>query len=154
MNYAAVFQYAGDKFWEKVEALRRTKLKIKERLRLAREALEEVKRKVPLQYPLPDNFVIVFVEAVCDKSFPQKPRARARFLGDSLGADGMVSARRSRNICGEERAKLKKKQTAPKPEIYIDCCGKKRWTVGQVCPECGRNPLDAFMLFLSPLLVG
>jgi hypothetical protein len=29
---------------------------------------------------------------------------------------------------------------ASQAEIYIHCCGKRRLTVGQVCPECGRRP--------------
>jgi hypothetical protein len=58
-----------------------------------------------------------------------------------------VSARRSRDICGEERATVKRK--AVQPEIFIQCCGEKRWTVGRVCPKCGRNPLGANVPFLS-----
>lgn len=51
------------------------------------------------------RFADAFYDAVRDDDFPQKKKARARFLGDSLAADGKLSARRSRDICGEERTR-------------------------------------------------
>jgi hypothetical protein len=138
-NYAKAFQYAPDIFWDMVKSLRgieRYKLE-ENKLELGRSALEKITWKSQFPQPLPDHFVSAFVDAVRAKAFPKRRKALARFLGDSLGADGTVSARRSRDICGQERAKMKR--ATSQPEIYINCCGKKRWTVGQVCPECRRN---------------
>jgi hypothetical protein len=53
------------------------------------------------------RFIDVFFNAVRDRSLPKKKEARARFLGESFGADGTVSARRSRDICVEERARIR-----------------------------------------------
>jgi hypothetical protein len=137
-----------------------------------------------------EDFVSVFVDAVRDRTFPKGREAQARFLGNSLGAMGTVGARRSRDICGDERAKKMKcvvpprleaipseweSQADPKwraeqwarlpvdyrsqllaaregaaaPEIYINCCGGKRWTVGQACPKCGRSPLGTSLPFAT-----
>jgi hypothetical protein len=142
-NYGTAFLYAGDRFWEQVRALRNIKRAAldKRKLALGRRTLESVNWRTALPNPLPDRFVYAFVEAVRDRHFPKRRRkAQARFLGASLGADGEVSPRRSRDICGAERRRTKK--TTPPAEFYIRCCGKKRWTVKQVCPECKSNPFE------------
>ncbi len=117
-NYAGTFKYVSAKFWEKAAALSRiAKAKVakpKDKLSLGRNVL----KKVPLSpVPLSDIFVSVFVDAVRDPNFLKLKRlkGRARFLGDSLGADGTVSARRSRDICGKERAMRKRKKPARLP---------------------------------------
>jgi hypothetical protein len=147
-TYATAFQYAPEKFWEMVESLRGIQKSIlnKNKLTLGRNALKEVTWKSELPNPIPDYFVSAFIDAVRAKTFPKGREARARFLGNSLGAVGTVSPRRSRDICGQERAKTKR--ATRQPEFYINCCGKKRWTVGQVCPECARNPLSTNIPFL------
>jgi hypothetical protein len=153
----------------------------------------DIRASLPSDPPpqISENFVSVFVDAVLDWNFPKSREAQAHFLGNSLAAMGTVSARRSRDICGEERAKKMKCVVPPKleaipswwesqadpkwraeqwtrlpvdyrsrlldaregaaaaPEIYINCCGGKRWTVGQVCPKCGRSPLGASLLFAT-----
>jgi hypothetical protein len=134
-----------------------------------------------------ENFVSVFVDAIRDRTFPKGREAQARFLGNSLAAMGTVSARRSRDICGEGRAKkivppklgaipswwesqadpkwrteqwarlpvdyrsqlLADREGAAAPEIYVNCCGGKRWTVGQICPKCGRSPLGTSLPFAT-----
>jgi hypothetical protein len=192
-NYEKAFLNAGDRFWEDVKALRnidRVELD-KRKLVLGRHTLGLVQWGTQFPSSLSDRFVSAFIQAIRDRNFPKRRKPQARFLGDSLGADGEVSARRSRDICGEERAKLKRAVPAklrsvpswwepqaekdwraeqwnrlsveyrsqllaertgtPAPEIYIDCCGKKRWTVNQRCPECQRNPVES-TLPLSLLL--
>lgn len=148
-NYRTSFLHGGDQFWGKVQALRNIKrVELdKRKLVLGRNTLESANWRTALPNPLPDHFVCVFVEAIRDRNFPKRRKAQARFLGDSLGADGEVSARRSRDICGEERTRAK--QTIPQPEFYIYCCAKKRWTVGQLCPECKRNPFESPFFSLS-----
>jgi len=143
-NYGHAFLYAGDRFWEQVQALRnikRTELD-KGKLVLGRHTLESVNWRTSLPSPLSDDFVAAFVEAARDRNFPKRRKAQARFLGESLGAEGEVSPRRSRDICGEERTRTRVKNIAPPAEFYIRCCGKKRWTVDQLCPECKRNPFE------------
>jgi len=118
-NYAGTFKYASDEFWEDVNSLRAVAqaevAKPRDKLRLGRTVLE----KVPLS-PVPpsDVYVSAFVDAVRDRNFPERREARARFLGNSLGADGEASARRSRDICSSERAKKKlRKKTMAKQAI-------------------------------------
>lgn len=141
-NYSTAFQHAPDKFWSKLESLRgieKRKLEL-DKLILGRATLNEVTWRSQFPNPLPDRFVSAFVDAVRDRNFPKGREAQARFLGKSLGAEGNVSARRSRDIYGEEKRARAKRMTNH-TEIYINCCGKKRWTNGLVCPECGLNPL-------------
>jgi hypothetical protein len=142
-NYEQAFLHGGgDQFWEQVQSLRkidRTELQ-KRKLALGRHTLESVKWGSTLPNPPPDPFVCAFVDAIRDRHFPKRRQAQARFLGDSLGADGDVSPRRSRDICGEERRR--EKRELPAAEFYIHCCGKKRWTVDRLCPECKRNPFE------------
>lgn len=150
-NYETAFLNAGDGFWERVQALRNIKGEElnKRKLVLGRNTLGQVQWGTQFPSPLPDRFVYAFVQAVRDRNFPKRRKAQARFLGDSLGADGEVSPRRSRDICGEERTRAK--TSTPQAEFYIHCCGKKRWTVNQRCPECQRNPVES-ALPLSLLL--
>src|SRR5436309_780592 len=43
-----------------------------------------------------------------DPKFPQvRPKSQIHFLADSLGADGLVKPRRSREICALERSKAR-----------------------------------------------
>lgn len=97
--------------------------------------------------PIWQNFALCFVEAVRHKNFPKRLQARARFLGDSLGRDGEVSARRSRDSVGEERQRSNQEAQKAAAQFYIQCCGRKRWTVEQVCPECGRSPFPLQLPF-------
>ena len=155
-NYGHSFLCAGDRFWEEVQALRniaRAELD-KRQLVLGRHTLESVNWRTSLPSQLTDGFVTAFVEAVSDRHFPKRRKAQARFLGDSLGGDGELSARRSRDICGEERMRMRARNTAPPAEFYIRCCGKKRWTVSQLCPECKRNPFEmaAVLPFSSTII--
>lgn len=90
-------------------------------------------------------FADTFLEAISDSDFPERPKARARFLGESLAGYGEVSARRSRDICSEVRAGEKRKQTFPSPEFWIKCCGKARWTVNGACPRCKESPFPIWL---------
>lgn len=85
-------------------------------------------------------FCDAFLEAIGDKDFPKHPKPRARFLAESIAGYGEVSARRCRDICSEMRAKEEQKKTSW-PELRIKCCGRARWTVDSVCPECGQSPI-------------
>ena len=47
----------------------------------------------------------LILKILTEKKFPKTRTARIGFLSDSLGAEGAVSARRSRDICVAERHK-------------------------------------------------
>jgi len=86
------------------------------------------------------TFADTFLEAIGDSDFPERPEARARFLAESIAGYGEVSARRCRDICSGMR-KRERQRKRSKPELWIKCCGKARWTVNSVCPICGADPI-------------
>ncbi len=141
-NYGHAFLYAGDRFWEQVQALRnikRTELD-KRKLVLGRHTLESVNWRTSLPSQLSDGFVTAFVKAVGDRHFPKRRKAQARFLGDSLGADGELSPRRSRDICEEQRATQKRTNHIIRYEFYIECsCQFEGHSLDHACPRCGAK---------------
>jgi len=152
-EYATAFTNSYESFWTSVESLRQTQGgSINERVAQGRAALNNVSWLAnKANFLFTPNFVLRFVDAVRDKHCPRHRGARARFLGDSLGADAAdgtdkISARQSRDICGEQRAEMERQSKQNAAEFYIMCCGKKRWTVNRVCPDCNRSPF--------PLLLG
>jgi hypothetical protein len=76
---------------------------------------------------------------------PKFPRARStsqiHFLADSLGGQGLVTPRRSREICAEERAE--KRHVIVRREYYIECsCGYKGPALDGACRDCGTGELS------------
>ena len=76
---------------------------------------------------------------------PKFPRARStsqiHFLADSLGGQGYITTRRSREICAEERAK--KMHFIVRREYYIECsCGYKGPALDGACRDCGTGELS------------
>ncbi len=79
------------------------------------------------------------------KNDPKFPRQRSisqiHFLADSLGGQGLVTPRRSREICAKERAK--KKHFIVRREYYIECeCGYKGPALDGACRDCGTWELS------------
>ena len=46
----------------------------------------------------------LILEVIQDPHFPKRQKARINFLADSVAGVGLVTPRRSRDICAEERA--------------------------------------------------
>ena len=80
-----------------------------------------------------------------DRKFPRvRSKAQIGFLSDSLGAQGAVKPRRSREICAEERKKErnKKKHVIVRRDYYIECtCGYEGPASRGACPNCGTMQL-------------
>ncbi len=79
------------------------------------------------------------------RSDPKFPRARStsqiNFLADSLAGQGLVTPRRAREICAEERAK--KKYFIVRREYYIECsCGYQGPAMDGACRDCGTGELS------------
>jgi hypothetical protein len=79
------------------------------------------------------------------KDDPKFPRARStpqiHFLADSLGGQGLVTPRRSREICTKERAK--KRHVIVRREYYIECsCGYQGPALDGACRDCGTGELS------------
>jgi hypothetical protein len=79
------------------------------------------------------------LRVIHEQKFPQRPQAQISFLADSLAGRPSVEPRRSRDICGEERAK-KRAQSPHKilrKEFYVECsCGYKGPARNDACPRC------------------
>jgi hypothetical protein len=83
------------------------------------------------------------------KDFPKTPKAQMRFLAESLAGRGLVTPRRARDICEQERKREKTAHHIIRFEWYIECsCGYKGRSKNHACPNCeakinfefGTNP--------------
>jgi hypothetical protein len=80
----------------------------------------------------------LFLAVLKERSFPRRQRARINFLADSLAGTGIVSPRRSRDICAAERAKEKRTHHIIRCEFYVECsCGYKGPSKDRACRKCG-----------------
>jgi hypothetical protein len=159
MNYRGVFEQLPTDFWQRVTTLRGELREAARRQRTAGHSgsgWTESQKKARVAKALHGDpasnsyfstelrmlpFVDTFLETINASDFPERSEARARFLAESIAGYGEVSARRCRDICSAMRAK-DKQQKRSQPELWIRCCGKARWTVKSVCPECGANPIQ------------
>jgi hypothetical protein len=70
------------------------------------------------------------------------------FLADSLAARGVRSARRSRDICDQERKK--KVNYIIRQDYYIECtCRYKGPALHGKCPKCGTGQLSPSLVLLG-----
>jgi hypothetical protein len=84
----------------------------------------------------------LILKIVRDPKFPTvRSASQIHFLADSLGGQGLVKPRRSREICAEERSKVR--HVIVRREYYIECsCGYKGPALGGACRECGTGELS------------
>jgi hypothetical protein len=75
-----------------------------------------------------------------DSKFPKRQEARINFLADSTAGLGLVTPRRSRDICAQERAREKRTHHILRYEYYVECsCGYKGHSEDHACPKCGAR---------------
>jgi len=81
-------------------------------------------------------------EIIRSPIFPRvRTKSQIHFLADSLGADGVVTPRRSREICAIERKKVL--HIIVRREFYIECtCGYNGPALNGACRECGTGELS------------
>ncbi len=84
----------------------------------------------------------LILAVVHDRRFPRaRTESQIHFLADSLGGQGFVTPRRSREICAKERAKVR--NVIVRREYYIECsCGYKGPALDGACRECGTGELS------------
>ena len=84
----------------------------------------------------------LILKIVRDPKFPAvRSASQIHFLADSLGGQGLVKPRRSREICTEERSKVR--HVIVRQEYYIECsCGYKGPALDGACRECGTGELS------------
>ena len=85
----------------------------------------------------------VILKVIRDPNFPERRQARINFLADSIAGVGVVTPRRSRDICAEERAAKEEAQRAPhimRYEYYVECsCGYTGPSADHACRKCGAK---------------
>ena len=88
------------------------------------------------------NFLPLILSIYREKKFPKTAPAQLDYLADSLGALGGVSTRRSRDVCGIERAKARRLPQFQiiRHEYYVECsCGYKGPARNNACRKCGAE---------------
>ncbi len=96
-----------------------------------REAYPGEHEFMPYQAPL-------ILKVLKERTFPKLRKAQVNFMADSLAGLGLVSPRRSRDICAEDRARAKRAHHILRAELYVECsCGYKGHSLDHACPECG-----------------
>jgi hypothetical protein len=85
-------------------------------------------------------FAGLILKILRDKDFPKTPKAQKRFLAESLACRGLVTPRRARDICEQERRREKTAHRILRFEWYIECsCGYKGRSKDHACPKCGAK---------------
>jgi len=113
---------------------------------LAAQSPEEIARAVHEDAPGISGSVVPFSELVLkivrDPKFPRtRSASQIHFLSDSLGGQGFVTPRRSRDICAEERSRVR--HVIVRREYYIEClCGYHGPALDGACRNCGTRELS------------
>ena len=93
-----------------------------------------------------------------EPKFPETRQARINFLADSLAGVGIVTPRRSRDICALWRAEQKRAENAHyiiRYEYWVECsCGYEGRSQDHACPKCGAVINLGSISTLSPFLSG
>ena len=94
--------------------------------------------------PYDQNFVPglsqLLIGVLKETTFPQRPKSMQRFIADSAAALGDVTARRSRDICAQERLARKRAHRILRYEFFIECsCGYQGHSRNHGCPDCGTK---------------
>lgn len=80
----------------------------------------------------------LILKIIKDPNFPKRQTARINFLADSLAGWGLVTPRRSRDICAEERSADAQRHQILRYEYWIECsCGYKGRSQNHGCKRCG-----------------
>src|ERR1700688_4785681 len=104
---------------------------------LAAESQDDVSKAFEAVLPgnneFPPHSEVIF-RALNDPKFPKRKKARINFLADSSAGLGVVTPRRSRDICSEERAVDVQRQQILRYEYWVECsCGYKGISQNHSC---------------------
>jgi hypothetical protein len=82
--------------------------------------------------------VSVILGVLKDQKFPKRKKAQINFLADSIAGGEVVTPRRSRDICAEERKADAQRYMILRYEYWIECsCGYKGQSENHRCKRCG-----------------
>jgi hypothetical protein len=108
---------------------------------LADQSADEVSKAFDAVMPGNNEFpphAELILRVLGDPRFPKRKKARINFLADSTAGLGLVTPRRSRDICAEERAEAVRKHQILRYEFWIVCsCGYKGISENHACKKCG-----------------
>ena len=112
-------------------------------IRILRDLTERLAATAELETILRPCFGLI-LEILPDPKFPITDRkAQFRFLADSLAGDGVISPRRSRDICAQQRKRREPEGEIIRREFYVECtCGYKGPALNGGCQECGTRQLS------------
>jgi hypothetical protein len=96
--------------------------------------------------PYDQNFVpglsALTLQVLQEHTLPKRREPLQRFLADSLAGVGVVTPRRSRDICAQQRAKRKRAHSILRYEYYVECsCGYRGRSKDHACAKCGAKIL-------------
>ncbi len=110
-------------------------------LLLAAETEENVIKAFQTVLPGSNEFpplAELILKILKDPSFPKRQQARINFLADSLAGVGVVTPRRSRDICAEQRSGDAQRHQILRYEYWIECsCGYEGHSQNHMCKKCG-----------------
>jgi hypothetical protein len=110
---------------------------------LSAETADDVSKAFQTVLPgnneFPPHAELIF-RVLNDPRFPKRKTARINFLADSSAGLGLVTPRRSRDICAEERAVDAQRHQVIRYEYWIECsCGYEGISQGHCCKKCGAE---------------
>jgi len=106
----------------------------------------------PYQRDFVPAFAGLILQVLREPTFPNRRKSQINFLADSLAGVGVVSPRRSRDICAEERAKEERAHRIIRYEYYVECsCGYQGHSRDHACPDCGTKIQFRDDLFLNTM---
>ena len=113
----------------------------------SRNDVEAAFRKVPPGYldGIYRNLFPLVLRVVKDPAFPKERRAaQIRFLADSLSGEEIISPRRARDICAQQRNRSEPEHEIIRREFYVECtCGYKGPALNGGCRQCGSQKVSA-----------
>ena len=91
-----------------------------------------------VQEKFPSRLIPIILKIRHDLKFPKTENAQKKFFAESLGGNGLVSPRRSRDICAEVRKNPI--HTIIRRNPYIECtCGYEGPAKYGRCRKCGTS---------------
>ncbi len=125
-NYRGIFERVWDRFWPLFSRAESEEQVVR--------AFEDGANSYQMEF-LPRAVLALRIRR--ERKFPKTRAAQINFLADSLAAVGVVSPRRSRDICQRERREAKRETYIIRREFYVECsCGYKGPARDNACPKC------------------
>jgi hypothetical protein len=124
-NYRGIFAHVWHELWP---------------LLVERKSEQDVVKAFQSAIPggteFPQQAALIF-RVLQDRHFPKREQSRIDFLADSIAGQGIVTPRRSRDICDQERKKEKHAHHILRCEFYVECsCGYRGPSRDKACKRC------------------